>query len=100
MLAKEQIMKTLTMNAIIDRVIEILRDHEYRARNAVHEMWIKDRITSEQDDMICTGISGLFDDAVMMVQQCETPAEIDMVMKRFEVIAQAWIKRNNLPCNF
>ena len=93
-------MKTLTMNAIISRVIEILRDHEYRARNAVHEMWIQSKISAEQDDAICSGISGLFDDAVEMVQQCETPAEIDMVMKRFEVIAQGWVRQHNLPCNF
>lgn len=93
-------MKTLTMNAIIGRVVEILRDHEYRARNAVHELWIHDKITSEQDDMICSGISGLFDDAVMMVQRCETPEEIESVMHKFETIAQAWVKRTGIPCNF
>ena len=93
-------MKTLTMNAIIARVIEILRDHEYRARNSVHEMWIQNKISAEQDDAICAGISGLFDDAVEMVSLCESPAEIDMVMHKFETIARAWIRRNNLPCEF
>lgn len=93
-------MKTLTMNAIISRVIEILRDHEYRARNAVHELWIHDKITSEQDDAICAGVSGLFDDAVEQIQLCETPEEIELVMKRFEVIAKGWVKSHNLPCEF
>lgn len=93
-------MKTLAMHNIIARVVEILRDHEYSARNSVHEMWIQNRINSEQDSMLCEGISGLFDDAVEMVQRCETPEEIESVMHKFETIAQAWVKRTGIPCNF
>ena len=93
-------MKTLAMAAAIDHIVNILRDHECNARCAVHEAWIQNKISAEQDDMICTGISGLFDDAIEQIQLCETPTEIDLVMRKFEVIAQNWIKAHQLPCNF
>jgi hypothetical protein len=93
-------MKTLAMAAAIDHIVNILRDHEYNARCAIHDAWIANKITADQDSTICEGISGLFDDVVEMVQRCETPEEIESVMHKFETIAQAWIKRTGIPCNF
>ena len=93
-------MRELTMDFITARIINILGDHEHRARCAVHEAWINGKITAEQDSIICEGITELFDAVVEAIQQCQTPDEIDMAMHRFEVIAQGWIHQHNLPCNF
>ena len=93
-------MKTLAMAAAIDHIVNILRDHESNARCAVHEAWIHNRINSEQDSMICEGISTMFDAVVEAVEQCQTPEQIDSVMRRFESAARALVHKYNLPCNF
>lgn len=93
-------MKTLAMGFITARITNILGDHEHRARCAVHEAWINGKITAEQDSMICEGISTMFDAVVEAVEQCQTPDEIDQVMRRFEAAAQALVRKYNLPCQF
>lgn len=93
-------MKTLAMAAAIDHIVNILRDHECNVRCAVHEAWIHNRINSEQDSMICEGISTMFDAVVEAVEQCQTPDEIDRVMQQFESAARALTRKYNLPCQF
>ena len=93
-------MKTLAMGFITARITNILGDHEYRARCAVHEAWISGKITAEQDSVICAGITEMFGAVVEAIQQCQTPDEIDQVMQRFESAARALVHKYNLPCEF
>lgn len=93
-------MKAMTMDDIIVKVIEILRSHQMDAYNNANRAWVAGQLTREQHDMVVRGMDGLFDDAVEQVRLCETPAEIEQVMHKFETIAQAWVKRTGIPCDF
>ena len=90
----------VTMDEVICKVIGILRSHQMDAYNRINHALVMGQISNDQHSLIVKGMDNLFDDAIEQVKLCESPAEIDLTMKKFEVIAQNWVRSHNLPCNF